>query len=332
MATKEQEKQKVTLRVDGMTCASCVVHVEKALRGVPGVVEASVNLATVQYVDNVATLDELRHAVADSGYSAEAMDDVDEAEDEERLARTKEVRALRDRVAFAAVLGVVIFLGSFKEWFPWMPSFLQNWYVLWALATPVQFWVGAQFYRGAWGAAKQRTTNMNSLIAVGTSVAYIYSAAATLFPDFFSTQGVEAKVYFDTAAIIITLILLGRLLEARAKGQTSEAIRTLMRLRPKTVRVVRDGEERDIPIAQVVSGDTVVVRPGERVAVDGEVVQGTSSVDESMLTGESRPVEKRMGSPVYGGTINVVGSFHFRATRVGRDTVLSQIIRMVEEA
>ncbi|MCZ6614514.1 MAG: cation transporter, partial [Chloroflexi bacterium] len=271
MATKEQEKQKVTLRVDGMTCASCVVHVEKALRGVPGVLEASVNLATekatVQYVDSVATLDELRHAVADSGYSAEAMDDVDEADDEERLARTKEVRALRDRVAFAAVLGVVIFLGSFKEWFPWMPSFLQNWYVLWALATPVQFWVGAQFYRGAWGAAKQRTTNMNTLIAVGTSVAYIYSAAATLFPDFFSTQGVEAKVYFDTAAIIITLILLGRLLEARAKGQTSEAIRTLMMLRPKTVRVVRDGEERDIPIAQVVSGDTVVVRPGERVAV-----------------------------------------------------------------
>jgi Cu+-exporting ATPase len=336
MATKEQEKQKVTLRVGGMTCASCVAHVEKALRGVPGVVEASVNLATekatVQYVESLAILDGLRHAVADSGYSAEAMDDADEAEEEERLARTKEVRALRNKVAFAAVLGVVLFLGSFKEWFPWMPSLLQSWYVLWALATPVQFWVGAQFYRGAWGAAKQRTTNMNTLIAVGTSVAYLYSAAATLFPDLLSTQGVEAKVYFDTAAIIITLILLGRLLEARAKGQTSEAIRMLMRLRPKTVRVVRDGDEVDISIAQVVAGDTIVVRPGERVAVDGEVVEGTSSVDESMLTGESLPVEKGMGSTVYGGTINGVGSFRFRTTRVGRETVLSQIIRMVEEA
>ena len=336
MATKEQEKQKVTLRVDGMTCASCVVHVERALKGVPGVVEASVNLATekatVQYVDSLATLDGLRHAVADSGYSAEAMDELDEEAEQERLARTKEIKALRSKVAFAAALGIIIFLGSFEDWFPWMPSFLQNWYVLWALATPVQLWAGAQFYRGAWGAAKQRTTNMNTLIAVGTSVAYFYSVVATLFPDFFSTQGVEAKVYFDTAAIIITLILLGRLLEARAKGQTSEAIRTLMRLRPKTVRVVRDGDEVDIPIAQVVSGDTVVVRPGERVAVDGEVVEGASSVDESMLTGESLPTEKGIGSPVYGGTINAVGSFRFRATKVGRETVLSQIIRMVEEA
>ena len=336
MTTKEQERQRVTLRVDGMTCASCVGHVEKALRGVPGVVNASVNLATekatVQYVDNVVTLDELRHAVADSGYSAEAMDEVDEESDQERLAHTKEIRTLRNKVAFAAALGTIIFLGSFKDWFPWMPSPLQDWYVLWALATPVQFWAGAQFYRGAWGAAKQRTTNMNSLIAVGTSVAYLYSAAATLFPNFFSTQSVEAKVYFDTAAIIITLILLGRLLEARAKGQTSEAIRALMRLRPKTARVVRDGDEVDIPIAQVVAGDTIVVRPGERIAVDGEVAEGASSVDESMLTGESLPVEKEIGSPVYGGTINGVGSFRFRATKVGRDTVLSQIIRMVEDA
>ncbi|MDP6101680.1 MAG: heavy metal translocating P-type ATPase, partial [Dehalococcoidia bacterium] len=176
-------------------------------------------------------------------------------------------------VVFASLVGAVIFLGSFKEWFPWMPPVLQNWYVLWALATPVQFWAGYQFYHGAWGALKHRTSNMNTLIAVGTSVAYLYSAAATVFPDFFNVEQAEAKVYFDTAAIIIALILLGRFLEAQAKGRTSEAIRKLMGLQPKTARVLRGGEEVDLPIEEVVPDDIILVRPGERIPVDGVVIE-----------------------------------------------------------
>ena len=326
---------KLTLNIGGMTCASCVFHVEKALKGVPGVVDASVNLATqqatVRYLD--VPLDIFRDAVADAGYAVQGVaDDGNEETDKERLARTGEIKAQRNRFLVAAGLGILIFLGSFREWFPWMPSFLQNWYFLWALATPVQLWAGAQFYRAAWGAAKHRTTNMNTLIAVGTSVAYIYSAVVTVFPDLFAAEGVEATVYFDTAAIIIALIILGRFLEARAKGQTSDAIRKLMGLRPKTARVVRDGLDVDIPIEEVVVGDIVVVRPGESIPVDGEVVDGASAVDESMLTGESVPVEKTSGSPVFGATINKTGMFRFQTTKVGRDTALSRIISLVQEA
>ena len=331
-----ETKQQITLNIEGMHCASCIVHVENALTKLEGVASASVNLATeqatVEYLSDSLTLDDFRAAVSDAGYAVEDVAGEIAGGEQERLAHTREIKALRSKVLLAAGLGIVIFLGSFREWFPWMPSFLQNWYVLWALATPVQFWAGAQFYRGAWGAAKHKTTSMNTLIAVGTSVAYLFSAVITLFPDLFATDTLEAKVYFDTAAIIIALILLGRFLEARAKGQTSEAIRTLMGLRPKTAWVVRDGQETEIPILEVVVGDVLIVRPGERVPVDGQVIEGASSVDESMLTGESIPVEKAMGSPVYGATINKTGSFRFKATQVGKDTVLSHIIRMVEEA
>ena len=326
---------KLILNIDGMTCASCVFHVEKALTEVPGVVEATVNLATqqatVRYLD--VQLDVFRDAVSDAGYTVQGVaDDQNEEADQERLARTGEIKAQRNRFLVAAGLGIVIFLGSFREWFPWMPSFLQNWYFLWALATPVQFWAGTQFYRAAWGAAKHRTTNMNTLIAVGTSVAYAYSAVVTVFPDLFAAEGIKITVYFDTAAIIISLIILGRFLEARAKGQTSDAIRKLMGLRPKTARVVRDGLDVDIPIGEVTVGDIVVVRPGESIPVDGEVVDGASAVDESMLTGESVPVEKTPGAPVFGATINKTGSFRFRTTKVGRDTALSRIITLVQEA
>ena len=329
--------EKVTLNIGGMTCASCVGNVEAALQHVDGVLSATVNLATeratAEFLPGVVTIADLRRAVQGVGYTVESVQGEETAqEDVERLARTKETRRLRNKFAVAAVLGAVIFLGSFDEWFPWMPSVLQNWYALWALATPVQFWAGAQFYRGAWGALKHKTTNMNTLIAVGASVAYFYSAAATLFPDFFATAGSDAKVYFDTAAIIIALILLGRFLEARAKGQTSEAIRKLMGLQPPTARLVRDGQEVDVPVEEVVPGDVVLVRPGERIPVDGEVIEGASSVDESMLTGESMPVEKGPGTAVFGATINRMGSFKFRATKVGRDTVLAQIVRMVQEA
>ncbi|NIT79938.1 MAG: HAD-IC family P-type ATPase, partial [Thermoplasmata archaeon] len=185
------------------------------------------------------------------------------------------------------------------------------------LATPVQFWVGGQFYRGTWAAAKHRTTDMNTLIAVGTSAAYIYSLLATFLPGFFAAKGLGAHVYFDTAAAIIVLIVLGRLLEARAKGQTSEAIKKLIGLQPKTARVIRDGQEVDIPVAEVAVGDIVLVRPGEKVPVDGVIAEGYSAVDESMITGESIPVEKQVGSEVIGATINKTGSFKFEATRVG---------------
>ena len=290
-------------------------------------VSVDVNLATeratLHYLDDVATLDDFSRAVGDAGYSVEGIAGEEEEErDRERLARTRLIKDQRNRFLVAGGLGVVIFLGSFKEWFPWMPSFLQNWYVLWALATPVQFWAGAQFYKGAWSAARHGTTNMNTLIALGTGVAYAFSATITLFPDLFAAEGVQHAVYFDTAAIIIALVLLGRFLEARARGQTSEAIRKLMGLRPKTARVVRGDAEIDVPIEQVVVGDLVLVRPGESVPVDGEVTRGASAIDESMLSGESIPVDKEAGSPVYAATINKTGSFQFRATKVGKDTRL----------
>ena len=196
----------------------------------------------------------------------------------------------------------------------------------------MQLWAGWQFYHGAWGGLKHGTANMNTLIAVGTSVAYAFSAAATLFPDALSVEQADAKVYFDTAAIIIALILLGRYLEARAKGRTSEAIRKLMGLQPNDATILRDGSEVSVPVEDVVPGDVVLVRPGERLPVDGVVVQGASSVDESMLTGESVPVEKTVDSPVYGATLNGTGSFRMRATRVGAATALAGIIRLVQDA
>jgi Cu+-exporting ATPase len=203
---------------------------------------------------------------------------------------------------------------------------------MWALATPVQFWAGLRFYRGAWGALKHKTSDMNTLIAVGTSVAYFYSLIAVVFPGLFTTDVLEAHLYFDTSAMIIALILLGRFLEARARGQTSEALKRLIGLQPKTALVVREGEQREISVEDVRVGDLILVRPGERIPVDGVVSEGYSSVDESMITGESIPVEKKAGDEVIGATINKTGSFQFEASKVGRDTTLARIVRMVEEA
>jgi Cu+-exporting ATPase len=218
------------------------------------------------------------------------------------------------------------------HWFPWTPTALRNFWVLLVLTTPVQFWVGAQFYRGAWAALKHKTSDMNTLIAVGTSAAYAYSLAMTVAPQFFQARGITPAVHYETAAVIITLILLGRLLEAIARGRTSEAMKRLMGLQAKTARVLHDGHEADIPVEEVGIGDLVIVRPGEKIPVDGVVREGASAVDESMLTGESIPVEKRSGDPVIGATLNKTGAFRFEATRVGRDTVLAQIVRLVEEA
>jgi Cu+-exporting ATPase len=332
-----------TLPIVGMTCASCVSRVERALRRPPGVLDVSVNLATekatVTYVPGQATRDDLVAAVRASGY-----DVVDEsapateagawgAADAEEAARAASYRALRRKVVVGFVLSTLIFAGTMQpEWFPFLPSWLNNGYLLWALASIVQFWVGWQFYTTAWSALRHGSTTMNTLIAIGSSAAYFYSALGVLFPEFFMHEGLGMPMYFDSSAFIITLILFGRLLEARAKGQTGAAIRALIGLQPKTARVVRDGVEQDVPVAQVVAGDLVVVRPGEKVPVDGVVVAGVSAVDESMLTGEPIPVLKETGAEVIGATMNTTGSFTFRATKVGAETALAQIIRLVEQA
>ena len=312
--------------VGGMTCASCVARVEEALLGVPGVVSANVNLAsekaTVEYTEGVDIAD-LRRAVAEAGYTlgseAETLEDI-------TIAAQRELRSVRNRFIFSAVLAASIMILM------WVPAFAGRPYLLWALATPVQFWAGWRFYRGAWGALRHKTTDMNTLVAVGTSAAYFYSVVAVLFPGLFAAAEVKLSLYFDTSAMIIALILLGRFLETRARGQTSEAIKKLIGLNPKTALVIRDGKEVEISVEEVQVGDLILVRPGERVPVDGILREGHSSIDESMITGESIPVEKNKGDEVIGASINKTGSFKFEATRVGKDTTLAQIIRLVDEA
>ncbi len=312
--------------VGGMTCASCVTRVEEALSSVPGVISASVNLAsekaTVEYTDGTDVSD-LRRAVKGAGYELGAET---ERSEDVSVAAQRELRGIRNRFIFAAVLASSIMALM------WAPLFAGKPYLLWVLATPVQFWAGWRFYRGAWGALRHRTADMNMLVAVGTSAAYFYSMIAVLFPTLFAASGVELGLYFDTSAMIITLILLGRFLETRARGQTSEAIRKLIALNPKTALIIRDGEEKEIAIEDAQVGDLILVRPGERVPVDGIIREGYSSIDESTVTGESIPIEKKVGDEVIGASINKTGSFKFEATRVGKDTTLAKIIRLVDEA
>jgi P-type Cu+ transporter len=316
--------------VTGMSCAGCAATIERALRQLEGVREANVNLAlgraTVLYDAGVVGPRRLAKAVRDAGYGVAA------SAEEAGAGAEREYRSLRTSVVWGGALAVLIFLGSMKPWFPWMPSLLQNFLVLWALATPVQFVLGLRFYKAAWNALKHGTANMNTLVAVGTSAAYLFSALATVWPGFFRRAGVEPQVYFDTSAVIIVLILFGRLLEARAKGKTSDAIRRLMGLRPRTARRLGPEGEHEVPIEEVRPGDILVVRPGEKVPVDGVIVEGRTSVDESMITGESLPVDKGPGEEVVGATLNKWGSVRVRAVRVGEDTALARIIRMVEEA
>lgn len=320
MATKRS-----VFHVHGMTCASCVARVEKALSEVPGVASASVNLASdtvlIEYSDDVS-IAELKRAVADAGYELGMEVDVESG----GLAPAGELRRLKIKLAIALSLAAIVMALTIGFDFPGKS------YLLWALATPVQFWAGWQFYRGAWGALKHRTADMNTLIAVGTSAAYFYSVVVVIAPQVFAGARMTPEVYFDTSSTIIALVLLGRFLESRAKGQTSEAIKRLIGLRPDKAVVIREGAEYEVAVEDLQVGDIVLVRPGERVPVDGTVVQGYSTVDESMITGESLPVEKKAGDTVIGGTINLTGSFQFEAKRVGKDTMLARIIRMVEEA
>jgi Cu+-exporting ATPase len=329
---------KRTFAVRGMHCAACVGKVERALRRVPGVGDAAVNLATeratVQWDPQRADVAALASAVAAAGYElaepppAAAPGTV--AEDREQAARAAEQHRLRARVLVGTVLSIPIVLGSMTEVFPWAPGWLRDPWTLLLLATPVQFWVGADFHRGFLRDLRHRSASMSTLVSLGTNAAYFFSVAVTVWPHAFMALG--AMPYYETAAVVITLVALGRWLEARARGRTSDAIRRLVALAPRSARVRRDGREIDVPTSDVVVGDLVRIRPGERVPVDGEVVDGTSTIDESMLTGESLPVTKGPGATVFSGTVNRTGSFVFRASRVGAETTLARIVRLVEEA
>jgi Cu+-exporting ATPase len=332
----------IVLPIHGMSCASCVKKVEDALNSVDGVVQASVNFATeratIQYAPGVASAEDFRKAVEEAGYEILEVEkgDQETVVDREKTARQAEYRKLKRKFIVGLILLIPVFILGHWNVLGLSGLFVvsqKTSFVLQFLCqTPIQFWVGWQFYVGAWKAAKHRTADMNTLIAVGTSAAYLYSVVALSFPWLFAARGLIPEVYFATAGTIVVLILLGRLLEARAKGQTSEAIRKLMGLQPKTAKVVRDGQEIDIPIDSVVIGDLVRVRPGERIPVDGIVQEGHSSVDESMITGESIPTEKNPNDGAIGATINKSGTFTLTATKVGKDTVLAQIIKMVEDA
>ena len=298
-----------------------------SLRGVRWVTpdEEDDTALTVEHYSAAVDASDLRGAVVDVGLRVAS---IEEREDPRAAAKEEEEKALRMRFIIAISSGLAVMLLG-------MSGILEQriaFFVMFAIATPIQFWAGSLFYASAWSALKQRTSNMNTLISLGTTAAYLYSVVATFAPGLFEGVGGEPAVYYDTAIIIIALILMGRWMEARARGRASDAIASLLGLQPKSARVIRDGAEVMLPVESVLPGDVVAVRPGERVPVDGIVVDGASHIDESMLTGESIPVDKAAGDEVYGATVNGTGAFRLRATRVGRDTALAQIVRLVEEA
>ena len=325
--------------VEGMTCASCVSRVEKKLRSLEGVTDAQVNLAneraTVEYLESRLGMKDFQDALEQIGYHVpqKEIEDLSNRDQEEERHR-QETRRLTLKLVFSGFAGALIMAGGMRGALGFLPAWEPStYYVLFfLLATPVQFWGGWQFYKGTWTGLKHGYADMNTLIAVGTSVAYAYSVFATFFPSALKTFGPEVLVYYDTSAMIIALVLMGRLLEARAKGRASDAIKKLMGLQPKTARVERDGKELDIPVDQVIQDDIVLVRPGEKIPVDGILVEGPTTIDESMITGESIPADKQAGDPVIGASINKTGYFKMKATRLGKDSVLAHIIQMVEEA
>lgn len=323
----------VKLGLVGMTCANCAQKIERKLNSLPGVVEATVNFGTetafVRYIPDVVDVAAMKKAVADLGYAAFAKEEEEGAADAERQAREKEMKRQWRLFLISAALTLPLLVYMFSELLGFHPPmiFMNPWFQL-ILATPVQFYAGWQFYVDSWYNLKNKSANMSVLIAIGTTAAYLYSLAVTLWGERLGRN----DIYYETAAVIITLIILGKYLEAVAKGRASEAIKALMGLQAKTARVIRNGQEREIPVAEVQVGDLVVVRPGEKIPVDGVIVEGHSSIDESMLTGESLPVDKKVGDEVIGGTLNKFGTFTFRATKVGKETTLAQIIRVVEEA
>ncbi|NET59191.1 MAG: copper-translocating P-type ATPase [Symploca sp. SIO2E6] len=325
------------LRLKGMGCASCAAKIEQAIEQVPGVMKSNVNFAleqaTVEYNPQQTNLSRIQQAVADAGYTAQV---IQQTEDEEQAVRESEQQDLTRKLLFGGVISILLVVGSMPAMMglplPFIPPWLHNSWVQLLLSTPVLFWCGKSFFVVAWKGCQRQTADMNTLVALGTGTAYGYSLFVTLFPSFFLAQGLQPEVYYEPAVVIITLILLGRLLESRAKGQTSEAIRKLMGLQAKTARVIRAGQEIDLPLEEVIVGDLIIVRPGEKIPVDGQVLEGSSTVDESMVTGEPIPVKKQAGEEVIGATINKTGSFKFQASRVGKETVLAQIVKLVQDA
>jgi Cu+-exporting ATPase len=334
----------LTLKLRGMKCAACASAVERAIANVPGVQDCAVNFgmeqATLYYDPGQAHPEDIQEAVEKAGYGAAPLEEdwqkAQAEEDADRAERRQEDQQLIRKVILGSIVSTILVVGSIPAMtglhIPGFPMWLHNPWLQLVLTAPVQFWCGLPFYRGAWKSLQHRTANMDTLITLGTSAAYFYSLFPTFFPEFFRNQGLQPHVYYEAAAVVITLILVGRLLEHRARSKTSEAIRKLMGLQARTARVIRNGQEYDIPITAVQVGDIILVRPGEKIPVDGQVVKGSSTVDEAMVTGESLPVLKQPGDEVIGATINKTGSFQFRALRVGKDTVLAQIVQLVQDA
>ena len=326
------------LPVTGMTCAACAARIERSLNKSEGVEEASVNLASeramVQFDPAVTSVDQIVETIRGAGYDAIVPSKVDSSQslrDEHAHAQHQDYVRLRFRFILAAVLALPVLVIAMSHGRIAALDFAGARWLQLVLTTPVVLYCGAQFFRGAWAALRHRAADMNTLVALGTGSAYVYSVVA-LLTNMHDRMGMPAPVYFEAAAVIIALILLGRMLEARAKGRTSEAIKRLIGLQARVASVVRDGRDVEIPIEAVVPGDIIIVRPGEKIPVDGIVSDGVSTVDESMLTGESLPVDKAVGDVVFGGTINSTGSLKFKATKVGRETMLARIVDMVEKA
>jgi Cu2+-exporting ATPase len=322
--------EKRSYPVLNMTCAACASSTRNILSFVPGVLNATVNYGnekgTVEYLPDITSPQKMRQALQEVGYDMMIEEDELSAENVERI-RRENYRKLKKGTVGALVLSIpIVIIGMFFMHWPYAN------YIMWVLATPVLFVFGRHFFIGAWKQAKHRSANMDTLVALSTGISYFFSVFNTLFPQFWENRGLEAHVYFEASAVIIAFISLGKLLEERAKENTSDAIKKLMGLQPSTVTVIRDNMPVEISVSDIVVGDSVLVKPGERIAVDGEVTKGTSFVDESMISGEPIPVEKKPGDKVFAGTLNRKGSFYFRAQKVGKDTLLAHIIKMVDEA
>jgi P-type Cu+ transporter len=339
----EEDMENAALKLRGMSCASCARSVEEAISSVNGVSECIVNygaeLATVKYDPQQTNVTAIQKAVDEAGYSAyplQQQNPTAQQDEAEKRRLSRETNKLTRKVVVAIIESGIIVIGSIPMMtglhVPFIPMWLHNPWLQLVLTIPIQFWCGLSFYINAWKAFKRHAATMDTLVALGTSTAFIYSLFPTFFPSFFISQGLRPDVYYEASSVIIALILLGRLLESRAKKQTGEAIRKLIGLQAKTARLIRHGQEIDIPIEEVQIGDVILVRPGEKIPVDGEVVDGTSTIDESMVTGESVPIKKYPGDEVIGATINKTGSFKFQAMRVGKDTVLAQIVQLVQQA
>ncbi len=335
--------EKVILKLRGMSCAACANAVKNAISSISGVHECNVNFgveqAIIEYDPQITDVKAIQNAVEVAGYFASPLREQNlmlGEDDAEKTARLLASHYLLRKVIVAGVVAAVLVIGSFPMMMglnlPFIPEWLHNSWVQMILTTPVLFWCGGDFYKNAWKALKRHSSTMDTLVTLGTGSAYLYSLLVTVFPGLFLVPGLKPDVYYEAAVVIIALILLGRWLEHRAKGQTSAAIRNLIGLQAKTARLIRNGLEVDVPIEQVHIDDVVLVRPGEKIPVDGEVIEGKSTVDEAMVTGESVPVKKQFGDEVIGATINKTGSFKFRATRVGKDTVLAQIVQLVQQA